>query len=182
MGLFDFSVLRRTVVSLEEQLQKMQEKETSLRSQLAQVNSAPVSKDDLKQMLSGWVDTNAKTYRLSLRETLSKFTRNPRNFNQRNLFDIMSIAGAAQPGSDAVRTQDVDQALCALFSPLLNKAILDEVDAMEWPDHAISAAQRAAASIRLTTQIDELNRQMEELVQSAIDAGITLNSNGGRWK
>jgi hypothetical protein len=182
MGLFDFALIRRSVLGLEQQLQKMQEEEAELRMQLAQVSSAPASKDDMKQMLSGWVASNAEKYRLSLRETLSKFMRNPRNFTPRNLVDVMSISGAAQPGSDAVRTQDVDQALCALFGPLLNRALLDEIDGMEWPDNTISSVQRSAETIRLTTKIDELNSQIEELAQSAIDAGITWNRNGGTWK
>lgn len=182
MGLFDFVTIRKTVVAIEEQLQKLQNEEFDLRGQLAQINSAPASKEDLKQMLSSWVAANAEKYRSSLRETLSKFMRNPRNFTPRNFVDTMSITGAAQPGSDAVRTQDVDQALCALFGPLLNKALLDEIDLMEWPDNAVTAVQRAATSTRLSTRIDEVNREMEELSMSAIEAGITWNRDGGRWK
>lgn len=182
MGLFDFVTIKKTVVAIEEQLQKLQNEELQLRGQLAQINSAPASKEDLKEMLSGWVASNAKKYRVSLRETLSKFMRNPRNFTPRNFVDTMSIAGAAQPGSDAVRTQDVDQALCALFGPLLNKALLDEIESMEWPDNAVTTAHRSEKSIQLTTRIDELNREMEQLSLSAIEAGITWNRNGGSWK
>jgi hypothetical protein len=182
MGLFDFVTIRKTVVAIEEQLQKLQNEEFELRGQLAQINSAPASKEDLKQMLSGWVSMNAEKYRSSLRETLSKFMRNPRNFTPRNFVDTMSITGAAQPGSDAVRTQDVDQALCALFGPLLNKALLNEIDLMDWPDNAVTAVHRSETSSRLSARIDELNREIEELSLSAIEAGITWNRNGGSWK
>ena len=182
MGLFDFVTIRKTVVAIEEQLQKLQNEEFELRGKLAQINSAPASKEDLKQMLSGWVSVNAEKYRVSLRETLSKFMRNPRNFTTRNFVDTMSISGAAQPGSDAVRTQDVDQALCALFGPLLNKALLNEIDLMDWPDNAVTAVHRAETSSRLSARIDELNREIEELSLSAIEAGITWNRNGGSWK
>jgi cell division protein FtsB len=182
MGLFDFASFRRSVASLEEQLQKMQNEENVLRNELAQINSAPSSREDLKQMLSQWVASNAAKYRQSLRETLLKFTANPRNFNPRNLLDIMSISGVAHPGGEAVRTQDVDQALCALFAPLLSKALQEEVDAMEWSENAITIEKRSAAAAALETRIHELNRQIEELSQQAADAGIVLNQNGGRWK
>lgn len=182
MGLFDFASFRRSVASLEEQLQKMQNEEIALRNELAQINSAPASKEDLKQMLSQWVDSNAAKYRQSLRETLLKFTANPRNFNPRNLLDVMSISGVAQPGGEAVRTQDVDQALCALFAPFLSKALLAEVDAMEWSASAITMEKRSTGAAALETRIYELNRQIEEMSQQAADAGIVLNQTGGRWK
>lgn len=169
---FDFKSLRRSVEGVEKKLQAMHEELADLRRQRERANSAPTSKEDLKNLLSGWVASKGDSYRKSLHETLRKF-RNPRNLSAHELALAMSITGAHQPYGEAVRAQDVDQALCGLFAPLLSKALLDEVDNMEWPSDTVTAAERVAAVTRLDERIVQVDKEIRELTAAAEDAGIT---------
>lgn len=173
MGIFDFASLRRSIQNVEAQLKKMQDELADLTRQRERVLSAPASKDDLKALLSGWVAGNGDKYRTALRETLAQFVRNPRNMSADRLARMLSVSGAAQPNGEALRVQDVDQALCALFAPLLNSALMEQVDAMPWPDDAISDAQRKASADKLEQRIVALQKEINDLINSAEEAGIT---------
>lgn len=169
---FDFKSLRRSVEGVEKKLQDMHTEVEDLRRQRERTLSAPASKEDLKAMLSAWVASAGENYRKSLQETLQKF-RNPRNATPQDVARGMSLTGALLPFGEALRQQDVDQALCALFAPLLNKALLDEVDNMEWPAHSITTAERNATVARLTERIDQLDQEIRDLTTAAEEAGIT---------
>lgn len=172
MGLFDFASIRRSVKGLESQLQKMHEEIAALRRKREAVLSAPASKGDVKAMLTGWVRDSGEVYRQSLRTTLAEFVRNPRNMTPARLAGMVSVAGAAQPLGDALRPKDVDQALCALFGPLLNTALLEQVDLMDWPEAGLSLTQRTAEAEKLLQRIGQLEKESSDLIQEAEDAGI----------
>ena len=172
MGLFDFSLIRRSVTSLGSKIKTMQNELADLYRQREAVLSAPASKDDLKSMLSDWVGAQGEKYQASLRNTLSLFTRNPRNLTPIELARVMSISGAAQPLGDAIRTQDVDQALCALFGPMLQAALLEQVDKVEWPANTMTKAQREAEAEKLTERIEALEKETKELISAAEEAGV----------
>lgn len=169
---FDFKSLRRSVEGVEKKLQAMHAELADLRRQRERAGSAPTSKEDLKNLLSGWVASKGDNYRKSLHQTLSKF-RNPRNLSAHELALSMSITGAHQPYGDAVRAQDVDQALCGLFAPLLSKALLEEVDKMEWPSDTVTAADRDATIAGLDQRIVQLDKEIRELTTAAEEVGIT---------
>lgn len=169
---FDFKSLRRSVEGVEKKLQAMHTEVADLRRQRERASSAPTSKEDLKNLLSAWVASAGDQYRKSLHETLRKF-RNPRNLSQHELASVMSITGAPQPFGEAIRAQDVDQALCALFAPLLSKALLDEVDSMEWPADTVTATERKAIVEDLDERIGVLDKEIKDLTNAAEEAGIT---------
>lgn len=169
---FDFKLLRRSVEGVEKKLQDMHTEADNLRRQRERASTAYTSKEDLKALLSAWVTSAGDQYRKSLHETLRKF-RNPRNLSQHELAAVMSITGAPQPFGEAIRAQDVDQALCGLFAPLLSKALLDEVDSMEWPVDTVTATERNATVARLDERIVQLDKEIKELTTAAEEAGIT---------
>lgn len=169
---FDFKSLRRSVENVEKKLEAMHAELADLRRQRERASSAPTSKEDLKNLLSGWVTSKGESYRKSLHETLRKF-RNPRNLSAHELALAMSITGAHQPYGETVRAQDVDQALCGLFAPLLSKALLEEVDKMEWPADTVTSAERAATVDRLDERIIQIDQEIRDLTAAAEEAGIT---------
>lgn len=175
MGLFDFASIRRSVAGLEQQIRKMQDELELLRRQREAVIYAPASKDDLKTMLSAWVEASGDKHRAALTDALTKFARSPRNVSPQTLAQIMGIAGASQPLGDVVAPRDVDQALCALFGPLLNRALLDHVDAMDWPEGSLTSAQRTADAEKLGARIDKLQQDLNELINEADEAGVNWN-------
>lgn len=173
MGLFDFALIRRFGANLEQQIRKMEAELEQLRRQREAAIYAPASKEDLKTMLSSWVKSSGDKHRAALSEALTKFVRHPRNMSPKTLAEIVGITGVSQPLGDAVVPRDVDQALCALFGPLLNQALLEHVDSMVWPEGSLTSAQRAADAEKLSGQIDKLQLEVNDLIQSAEDAGIT---------
>lgn len=172
MGLFDFASIRRSVSGLEDQLKKMHAEIEALRQKRELLLSQPANRGDVKAMLSGWVASSGDVYRQSLRTTLEKFVQNPRNMTPERLASMVSIAGAAHPLGDALRPKDVDQALCALFGPLLNTAILDQVDLLDWPNEGLPLVQRENEAKKMTQRIAQLESERDELIQQAEDAGI----------
>jgi len=175
MGLFDFASIRRSVAGLEQQLQKMHVELGTLHRQREAVIYAPASKDDLKSMLATWIKSSGDKYRASLNTTLTQFVRVPRNMTPQRLAQIVGISSGDQSLGDVVRPCDVDQALCALFGPLLNAALIDQIDRIDWPEGSMSSDQRAAATEKLTARIDSLEKEKNDLINSAEEAGITWN-------
>lgn len=174
----DFKSLRKSVDSLEKRLQGIRTEVEELRRQRERVLHAPVHKDDLKALLGNWLAASGERYQQSLRETLTKFVRNPRNMTQHDLDQIMSLSGALQPfAGDTARIgpKDIDQALCGLFAPILKDALMKEIDSMEWSPNAITTAERTATVAKLTEQIDQLDRDTATLINEAEEAGIHWN-------
>ncbi|MDT0131384.1 hypothetical protein FPK48_31070 [Acinetobacter baumannii] len=60
-----------------------------------------------------------------------------------------------------------------MFAPLLNKALLEEVDSMEWPSDTVTASDRDATVARLDERIVKLDQEIRDLTTAAEDAGIT---------
>ena len=172
MGLFDFASIRKSVSGLEDQLKKMRVDIDELRQKRESLLSQPANRADVKAMLSEWVESSGKVYRQSLQTTLETFVRNPRNMTPERLASMVSIAGAAQPLGDALRPKDVDQALCALFGPLLNTALLEQVDLLAWPNEGLPLAKREIEAEKITQRIAQLEKERDELIQQAEDSGI----------
>lgn len=168
----DFNFLRKTREELEKKRAAMDAELEGIRRQRDRVLSTPGSKEDLKAMLGDWVSSNEKKYRQSLRETLMKFTRNPRNMTAQELVGIMGLAGAPQVYGESMRTQDIDQALCGLFGPLLKNALAEEIDSMEWHEGSMTAAERQAQAERLSERIEHLQNDINKLDAAAEEAGV----------
>ncbi|MDP3669570.1 MAG: hypothetical protein Q8R69_07770 [Telluria sp.] len=172
MSIFDFASFRRSLAGLGEQLKKMQSEIEELRRKREALLSTPANKADVKEMLSGWVRDAGEEYRKSLHTTLAMFIRNPRAMTPALLAKTMSVTGAAQPLGDGLRPQDVDQALCALFAPLLKTALMEQVDLMDWQNQGLPMKERAIEAEKLESRIFELEKTYAELVNQADEAGI----------
>jgi hypothetical protein len=172
MALFDFASIRRSVLGLEDQLKKMKNDILDLQRKREAMLSAPANKVDVKNMLSGWVRNSGEVFRQTLGVTLKDFVRNPRNMTPQRLAGMVSVAGAAQPLGDALRPKDVDQALCALFGPLLDTALLKQVDLLDWPDEGLPLAQRTIEAEKLNQGIAQLEKEYSDLIDGAESAGI----------
>lgn len=168
----DFNFLRKAKEDLEAKRAALDAELEDVCRQRDRVLSTPGSKEDLKAMLGDWVSANQEKYRQSLRETLLKFTRNPRNMTARELADIMGLSGAPQSYGDSVQTQDVDQALCGLFGPLLKSAIVEQIDSMEWHEGSMTASERQEKADRLSMRIEQVQSDIKKLDAAAEEAGI----------
>jgi len=172
MGIFDFSSIKRSVRNFEQKLDEISKEILELKSKRERILSAPANKDDVKVMLKNWVHASGEGYRQSLRTTLSEFVRNPRNMSPRRLSDLVCVSGAAQPGADSLRPQDVDQALCAIFGPQLINALCEQVEAMEWPEQGLPLTLRTAEADKIFERIAQLEQEYEVLTNEAAEAGI----------
>jgi len=168
----DFNFLRKTREQLFEKREKMLAELDDLRRRRDRILSTPGSKEDLKKMLGGWIASNSEKYRQQLRETLMKFSSSPRNMNPQDLVSIMSLSGPPPSYGEAVRTVDVDQALCGLFGPLLKNALGEEIDGMEWHSNSLTAADREAQADALNERIEKLNKELKDLDAAAEEAGV----------
>jgi len=169
----DFKTLRGAVQNLEEKIKAMQAESNSLQREREMVLSAPGSKEDLKAMLASWIDSTGDAYRARMQETLTKFARSPRNMTPANLAQFLSITGDAQAYDKAAQSKEVDQALCALFGSLVNKALMKEIDGMDWPATAITNTERAAKVADLDQRIGKLETDLKQLIDQAEEAGVT---------
>ena len=169
----DFKKLRGEVQNLGDKIKAMQTESTGLQREREMVLSAPGSKDDVKAMLAGWIDSTGDAYSARMQETLTKFARSPRHMTPSNLAQFLSITGDATAYDKAAQSKEVDQALCALFGSLVNKALMKEIDAMDWPAGAITSAERAAKVADLDQRIDKLETDLKMLIDQAEEAGVT---------
>ena len=178
MGLFDFSLIRKSVQSLEGRLKDLRIEMNDLQRQRGQILSAPMCRADIKAYLIDWVTKASFGYTDNFRAGISRLAKSPRGLMP--AFDgngpaAIRLLGAAQNFGETPSAMDMDRALCGLFGPQLVDFLTDLVDTMEWPGEGLPMAQRPAAVEKLDLRIGELMQEEAALIDQAREAGIALS-------
>lgn len=176
MGLFDFSLIRKSVQNLEERLKALRIELNDLQRKRSQILSAPMCRADIKAHLNQWLKTSADGYADNFLAGLQRLAKAPHAGTQN--FDAqrgnVRLLGAAVNFGESPAAIDMDRALCGLFAEPLAKFMNAAVDALDLPGEGLPVKDRPAAVEKLDTRIAELMQEEAMLIQQAADAGINL--------
>ncbi|MEY4751379.1 MAG: hypothetical protein RIQ60_3593 [Pseudomonadota bacterium] len=176
MGLFDFSLIRRSVQSLEERLKALRVELNDLQRQRALILSAPMNRNDLKQFLNDWLKASASSYASHLQAGLQRLAKAPHagalNFDGSR--GNVRLLGAATNFGESPSGEDMDRALCGLFMAPLAQYLAGAVDALDLPGEGLPMKDRPAAVEKLDSRIAALMQEEASLIEQAREAGINL--------
>lgn len=172
---FDFSAIKKSVQSAEARLADLRKEIEGLQRKREAVRYAPCSRDEVKSLVSGWVKGNGAAYLDTLKSTVEQFARNPSSMaSPHRLKQLTSLGGGDGAASIDADPRELGQALCALLGPQINGALMGAIDALDWPDAAVSSADRQVQINALDERIAKLQAEETEIVSKAREAGINL--------
>jgi hypothetical protein len=159
--MFDFQSLRNSVKSINEQHANLHVEIAANRQLLTLVANARLHRDDIKVLLSKWVDTSAEKFSSQVVAKVAKG-----NFNTFSLFS--GPDGRSDPAA-------LNAFMCATFGKQIQQALSSSVDAMESIEEGLPSAKRLIEIERLDKLLRKLVTEVSELESKAEDAGIKLD-------
>lgn len=171
---FDFSAIKKSVQSAESRLADLRKEIEDLQRKREAVRYAPCSRDEVKSLVSGWVKGNGAAYLDTLKSTVEQFARNPSSMASPHRLKQLAGLGGDGPSGIEADSRELGQALCALLGPQINGALMSAIDALDWPDTAVSSADRQVQINALDERIAKLHAEETEIVSKAREAGINL--------
>lgn len=173
--MFDFLTVKKTVQDLASKARSLKEKIEQLKKQREDIATAPAAKSDIKAQITQAIEERSKQYEKHFRRQMDRFVRAP--------------ARAAEPGQlrqDLLLTITPDNGqmpsfytaeagMAAIFKRLMLEGLHAQVDAMDWPEQGLPAAERAKALGELDTSIAKLESELSDMLGSARSAGISID-------
>jgi hypothetical protein len=172
---FDFLALRKSVQSLAEQVKSLDERIEALKKSREDVETAAASKDDIKAMVSSWIETKQLAHAKALRTVFEPFIRKPGNvLDQARVNQHLTVLGATVQRDQQASTGSMDSVLCGLMGPQLESALHAAIDALEWPPEGLPIARRLVELEKLDGEIASLLEQRNTLTEEARTAGLVI--------
>ncbi len=173
--IFDFAAVKRSVQGLEARLASLRTEIRALQQKREAAHYAPASRDDVKAMVASWIKGAGDDYTKTLQESIEQMARTPSAMaNPFRVKQLASFGDAALPYHAEADPREIGLAMCGLFGKPIHEALMKTIDAMDWPAHAKTSAQRAKEIEELDARITKLQVEEREIVGNASEVGINL--------
>lgn len=167
---FDFAGIRSALAGLKGQLKSLNGKLEALHQERDLLISAPVSREDAVAEFQALVDEAAGRHQKALGEAVfgAALSGRPEKFS----FVSYLVAGSK---SGTPTAAPVLEGVISLFlGDALKVGVARVLAEMEWPDGAISLAERQTRLAKLDAEIASLESQRDELAAEAARAGLSI--------
>ena len=170
MSGLNFDALKKQVAALSTAIAGKQAERAAIAAEMAAVNSAPASKNDLKEMVGKWIDDSAGKYAAGLKIALEPFqanwTKSPSKENPLELLHRIMFRNTA-----GVHVTPGPEGLFFLLNKEIKAALSDAVDGLDLPE-GLDKAARTAQLKSLASQMGAIDNELAELTDLANSAGI----------
>lgn len=167
--MFDFLSIQKTVDSLQKQHDELCSELRTVESKIVQMRSAPVNKADLSGIVGAWVDKSAQAFPVAVSALMAKHYRTGSSAAANVGFFSLLKDSAGGLNADAM-----DGVMCAVFGNQIKAAIVSSIDGMDWPGEGLPVAKRDLEIQRLEKIAQKIRLNIEEILQGAHEAGVTL--------
>ena len=175
MGLLDFSLIKRSIKSAEEQLLKIRQDINDAQRKRREILDAPLCKADLKALIEAWVADSAAKHQQSLAEALKRMARGVRTtYSPKNPDTSLRLFGSTAGFGNEPSAIDLDMALCSVLGREILSSLMIVIDGMDLPGQGLPLVQRQVEADKLDELIGRLIIQENELIDRAADSGINL--------
>ena len=162
--------LRQQVTALANAVAGKQAERTAIANQIAELNSLPASRSDLKSLVARWIDDAGQSYVKGLAVVLEPFARNwsrpPTVANPLELLHSLRTKNAA----GQVFSQS-PEGLFYLLGPQIKSALESAIDELDFPA-GIDSNDRADQLKPLVGQLAAVDLELAELAALANGTGI----------
>lgn len=175
MGSFDFLSFRKTVQDLASKARALKEKIEQLKKQREDIATAPAAKSDIKAQITQAIEERAKQYEKHFRRQMERFVRAPARVSDPAQLRQELLLAITPDNGQMASFYTAEVGMAAVFKRLMLEGLHAQVDAMEWPDQGLPAAERAKVIHELDASIGALETELSELLGSARSAGISID-------
>ena len=162
--------LRRQVTALAMAVAGKQAERTAIANQIADLNSLPASKADLKSLVGRWIDDAAQSYLKGLATVLEPFSRNwsrpPSIKNPLELLHSVRTKSAA-----GLTYSSSPEGLLYLLGPAIKTGLESAIDSLDLPA-GIDSNDRADQLKPLIDQLAAVDLELAELAALANGTGV----------
>ena len=170
MSALNFDALKKQVAALSTAIAGKQAERAAIAAEMAAVNSAPVAKSDLKQIVAAWIDESAGKYAAGLKIALEPFqanwTKAPTKDNPLELLHRIMFRNTA-----GVHVTPGPEGLFFLLNEPIKAALSKAIDELDLPA-GLDKAARTAQLKSLASQMGAIDNELAELTDLANSAGI----------
>lgn len=172
---FDFLGLKTSLQRMQDELSRIRGENRKVRNKIQEINYAPISREDFKSAVAGWIGESEKNYRVILSEAVLTMARNPVAMkSDGRLRQLVTLGGSGFDSGLGPEPSEIGKMVCGLFGSGIMNLIGQEIDSMSWPEGSLSSAQRKKQIDELEGKLRELIDREESLLQNAAEAGINL--------
>lgn len=175
MAMFDILTVKKTVQDLVSKARSLKDKIEELKKQREDIATAPAAKSDIKAQISREIEDRAAKYEKHFRRQMDRFVRAPARIADGGQLRQDLFLAITPENGQAASFLTAEMGMAAIFKKLMIDGLHAQVDAMEWPDQGLPAAERARSILELDDSIGRLERELSELLGSARSAGISID-------
>ena len=162
--------LRQQVTALANAVAGKQAERTTIANQIAELNSLPASRADLKSLVGRWIDDAAQSYLKGLAVVLEPFARNwSRPPTVQNPLELLH--SVRTKNATGLMFSQSPEGLFYLLGPAIKTALESAIDALDMPA-GIDSNDRAAQLKPLVAQLAAVDSELAELAALANGTGV----------
>lgn len=177
MQMLDLLGIKNSVGALAGQVKELGAKIENLKRQREDIATAPPALEDVKAAYVAAVEARRASFRDGLARFVGSFKASPD-----------AVMGALGHGRLLFMASDsyvapypsvlVENGIAALFSEQVIKAMSSELEALDWSEAGLPMAKRKKKLESLDAEIAALERNRNELITGARNAGVTIHVDG----
>lgn len=168
---FDFLGLRGAIQSMGESVRELRQKIEALKREREDLVAAPYSREDVAAILMARIDRDGQKYANRLRASLVPAIKRGEDLHQDAYLPMLT----AEAPNVAASARTIESAFCLLFAEQMKRAVAGFIESMDWPEGAVSHADRTARLEKLDAEIGRLEAEEMELANQARAAGVILS-------
>lgn len=176
--MIDFSIFKKNLSSLAEEVKKGRSEIEKLRQQRDVLLSAPPTKEEMIGILHARIDAMGSGYPANLQAQIQYYMGHNAHDLANGRMGLLLTSSSPENfnySGQIGNTTALLDVLVYLLQDQFKEGITRAVMAMQWPAGVVPLKGRADALKALDEKIDKLEKADKKLLESAAEAGITLN-------
>lgn len=177
MALFDFAKVKATIGALAGELRSLRAEREALLQKREELESAPISKSDLLELLDAWVDRRAADFPRRLEVGLNYYRRHPLLTlpeNPKAATHPMRVLNAALNPDSMATVDTLEDSLFFVLGAQVKAGLRQAVESMDFTVAGPPRIERLETIKAIDKRIDELDKQEQELTEQAEASGLKL--------
>ncbi len=165
--------IRASVQTLRSEVDGLRNKLEKAKREREELAAAPVTQEDVINMLCAYVDRTADEYPRHLADSVARFVMNSKRTVEGPNQPVPLLSAPAHVGIPP-STLSLEKGIFFAFRTQVKDGIKAVIKAAEWPKNARSLAEREAKLPAMDAEIAALCQELDALVSEAAAAGISI--------
>lgn len=168
---FDFTALKNSIAGVQRGIRDLEQKLEKLMDERQRLDTAPLPRSDVEEQISAWLDAEGVRYGKLARDHVFAHFAKPKGRCFEDPMDCPAISGIKQSNL-MTREHVVPQFMFWVSRDAIEKAMLAEIEHLDFSDAGLPFRERDAAREKLDAQIREVEETLDDARTRAAQAGV----------